>query len=48
MEPEELGEMFGALARPAAALRLEAPVDAHFDVLFKCSAPGTHRSEFCG
>ena len=41
LEPEQLGEMFGAVAAPAAALTFEAAVDVDFDVLFNSSAAGS-------
>jgi len=34
LEPEQLGQVLGAVASPAAALALEAAADVHFDVLF--------------
>ena len=35
LEPEQLGQVFSAVAGPAAALAFEAPVDAHFDIPFQ-------------
>ena len=45
LEPEKLGQVFSAVAGPAAALAFEAPVDAHFDILFNCPAARAHRSK---
>ena len=45
LEPEQLGQVFSAVAGPAAALAFEAPVDTHFDVLFNCPAARAHRSK---
>ena len=42
LKPEQLSEMFGAIARPTAALALEAAIDAHLNILFNHSAAGTH------
>jgi hypothetical protein len=46
LEPEQLGQVLGAVASPAAALALKAAADVHFDVLFDDSAAGAHRGEF--
>src|SRR5438552_12942092 len=45
LKPEQLSEMFGAIARPAATLSREAAIDAHFNILFNHSAPSTHGPE---
>ena len=45
LEPEQLGQVFGATASPVVALALEAPSDAHFHVLFNHSAAAAYRSE---
>jgi len=34
LKPEQLSEMFGAIARPTAALSLEAAIDAHLNIPF--------------
>jgi hypothetical protein len=39
LEPEQLGQVFGAAPSPAAALALEAASDVHFDVLFITPLP---------
>ena len=47
LQPEQLGQMFRAVASPAAALAFEAPVDAHFDVLFNCPTAGSAPERAC-
>src|SRR5204862_6806210 len=38
LEPEKSNEVFGTTSGPTASLAFEAPVDAHFDVLFDHTA----------
>jgi hypothetical protein len=34
LEPEQLGQVFSAVASPAAALAFKAAANVHFDILF--------------
>jgi hypothetical protein len=46
LKPEQLSQVFGAAASPAANSALEAPSEAHFDILFSHSAAASHWSKF--
>ena len=45
LKPEQLREVLGAAATPTAALTFEAPINAHFDVLFDHAAAAAHGSD---